>query len=241
MTLVIGHRGCAGEAPENTLASFQLALEQGCDGIELDIHLSRDGQLIVCHDPTVNRTTDGSGWIYEMTLEELKQLDAGAWFQDRYRGQRMPTLEEVLDLMPQDQWINVEIKHSYGRHIEPRLAELLKARGRMETTVVSSFDHKSLVHLKKLLPDVKIGLLYMENLVNHVKLAEMTGVQVHSLHPYYRNIDQADIQAAIAHGLSLYPYTINDEAQLRLFIDYGVTGIITDYPGKLRALLKAAK
>jgi glycerophosphoryl diester phosphodiesterase len=238
MTLVLGHRGCAGEAPENTLASFQLALEQGCDGIELDIHLSSDGQLIVCHDPTVNRTTDGKGWIYEMTLEQLKRLDAGAWFHESFRGERIPTLEEVFDLMPANQLINIEIKHSYGRRIEAKLAELLRANGRLENVVVSSFDHKSMVHFKQLLPELNIGLLYMENLVNHIKLAEMTGIPVHSLHPYYRNIDKEDVQSALDSGLCLYPYTINEEAQQKLFVQYGVTGIITDFPGRLRKLLE---
>ncbi|MDQ0896529.1 glycerophosphodiester phosphodiesterase family protein [Paenibacillus sp. V4I7] len=140
--LVIAHRGAKGEAPENTMAAFRLGLEQGCDAIELDIHLSKDGEIVVIHDDTMHRTTDISGKVNELTLAELKQADAGRWFHEKYAGERVPLLEEVFDLVPANIMINVEVKYSYGRKLESALVELMRRKNRIHNVVVSSFDHK---------------------------------------------------------------------------------------------------
>jgi glycerophosphoryl diester phosphodiesterase len=235
--LVIAHRGARGEAPENTLAAFRLGLEQGCTAIELDIHMSKDGELIVCHDATLNRTTDSSGTIHEMTVAELKRADAGRWFHEKYAGERLPLLEEVFDLTPSEVMINVEIKGSYGRKLEPALLQLMERKNRVENVVVSSFDHKSLMFLKLLEPEVRIGLLYDANISRHSALADTLGVPVYSLHPQYKRIDKEDVRDALARGLQVYPWTINDEAHLREAVACGVSGIITDYPGRLNGIL----
>ncbi|MDF2960939.1 MAG: glycerophosphoryl diester phosphodiesterase [Paenibacillus sp.] len=235
--LVIAHRGAKGEAPENTLAAFQLGLEQGCDAIELDIHLSKDGEIIVIHDYTLDRTTDMTGTVNEMTLEEIKRADAGRWFDAKYEGERVPTLEEVFDLVPADVMINVEVKNTYGRQIEPALLELMKRKDRMHNVVVSSFDHKSLLFLKLLDPEVKIGLLYDFNAGRHSALTASIGAPVYSLHPGYKRIDKEDIADAIAQGLQVYAWTINDEDHMAEAVSCEVSGIITDYPGRLRSLL----
>ncbi|MFD0620178.1 glycerophosphodiester phosphodiesterase [Paenibacillus sp. GCM10027629] len=237
--LIIAHRGSAGEAPENSMAAFELALRQGCDAIELDIHLSKDGELIVCHDRTIDRTTDGSGAIREMTVTELKQFDAGRWFHEKYAGERIPLLKEVFDLVPQDIMINVEIKETYEGQIEERLLQLLRDSNRLAQVVVSSFDHKSLRRLKHIEPEVKIGLLYTMNAVDHHELANLIGVPVYALHPYGKLIDQEDILRATSHGLQVYPWTINTKDAMQQAIDKGVSGIITDYPGVLKQLLSS--
>jgi len=237
--LVIGHRGAAGEAPENTLASFLLAAEQGADAVELDIHLSADGKLVVCHDATVDRTSDGRGTIHRMSGDELKRLDAGSWFSAAYAGERIPFLDEVFEALPAHMLINVEIKHSYGRQIEPKLIELMRRMNRVETVIVSSFEHKSLLHLKRLAPDVKIGLLYSSDFVDHPAVAQTTGVPVYSLHPNFRHIGKEDIQASVRAGLAVYPYTINEEIDMRQAIEAGASGIITDFPARLRTLVDA--
>lgn len=235
--LIIAHRGSAGEAPENTLAAFELALRQGCDAIELDIHLSKDDELIVCHDSTVNRTTDGTGVIRQMTVSELQRFDAGRWFHESYAGERLPLLEEVFDLVPVDIMINVEIKETYEGLIEQRLLHMLRNRNRLSQVVVSSFDHKSLLRLKRSEPDVKIGLLYSQNAVDHSQLADLLGVPVYALHPYSKRIDQEDIVRATSRGLQVYPWTINNEEAMEQAIDSGVSGIITDYPAVLKRIL----
>ncbi|TVY09726.1 glycerophosphodiester phosphodiesterase [Paenibacillus cremeus] len=235
--LIIAHRGAAGEAPENTLAAFQLAVEQGCHAIELDVHLSKDGEVIVCHDATVNRTTDGIGTIHDMTVEQLKTLDAGRWFDEKYEGERLPLLSEVFDLVPRHIMINVEIKGSYNRQLEPALIRLMQEYNRVDTVVISSFDHKSLLFAKLIEPMAKIGLLYDVNAVRHAALADLLGTNVYSLHPNFKRIDKAEVQDAISQGLQVYPYTLNDEKRMKQAIEYGVSGIITDFPARLRALL----
>jgi glycerophosphoryl diester phosphodiesterase len=235
--LVIAHRGARGEAPENTLAAFRLGLEQGCTAFELDVHLSKDGELIVCHDATLDRTTDSSGLIHELTVEELKRVDAGRWFHEKFAGERLPLLEEVFDLAPPEVMINVEIKGSYGRKLESALVELMRRKERVGSVVVSSFDHKSLMFLKLLEPEARVGLLYDANISRHSALADTLGVPVYSLHPHFKRIDMEDVRDALARGLQVYPWTINDETHMRDAIAYGVSGIITDYPGRLNAIL----
>ncbi|OXM88422.1 glycerophosphodiester phosphodiesterase [Paenibacillus rigui] len=235
--LIIGHRGAAGEAPENTLVSFLLAVEQGAHALELDVHLSADGEMIVCHDETVTRTTNGTGAIAHMTVEQLKQLDAGARFNPRFAGEPLPLLAEVFAAIPNSIMINVEVKCSYSDRLLERFTELLQEYDRLSSVVVSSFDHKILVKLKQALPELRIGLLYTANFASHRLMAEQTGVEVYSLHPYYKLLDAEDIQDAVAHGLEVYPFTINAEAELQQAVEAGVTGIITDYPERLRRLL----
>ncbi|CAG7641013.1 Glycerophosphodiester phosphodiesterase [Paenibacillus solanacearum] len=236
--LVIAHRGAKGEAPENTLAAFRLGLEQGCDAIELDIHLSKDGEIIVIHDATMDRTSDMTGTVNKLTLAEIKQADAGKWFDEKYAGEKVPTLEEVFDLVPEHIMINVEIKGSYNRKLELALADLMKRKNRVHNVVISSFDHKCLVFMKLLLPDVRIGLLYDCNIGRHSALAATTGVPVFSLHPNAKRIDKEDVRDAVEQGLQVYAYTINDAAKMEQAIDAGISGIITDFPGRLREILK---
>jgi glycerophosphoryl diester phosphodiesterase len=235
--LVIGHRGAMGEAPENTLGSFKLALEQGANAFELDIHMSADGALIVCHDETVNRTTDGKGAIRKLTVTELKRLDAGLWFDPKYKGERLPLLEEVFDLVPTNFIINIEIKDHADHQIEQRLVDLLNRSGRMDSVVISSFDHKCLYHLKQLAPEIKVGLLYSNNPVSHVLLAGAANMPVYSMHPHFKHIDARDVRQMIEHGYQVYPWTVNAEKDLHEMLDMGVQGIITNFPARLNQLL----
>jgi glycerophosphoryl diester phosphodiesterase len=235
---VIGHRGAAGEAPENTLASFQLALTQGADGIELDIHLTKDGEIVVCHDPTIDRTTNGSGYIVGMEADDIKRFDAGGWFSQQYAGESIPTLTEVFDLVPDDIMINIEIKYAYQGQLETQLLNFLRKRNRLEHVVISSFDHKCMQRIKKAEPAVKVGLLYVANLFDHAGYASQLGVDIYSIHPHYQLIENDDVLNAKAAGLRTFPFTINLEEDFRKMIEYGVTGIITDFPAKLVQLLK---
>lgn len=237
--LVIAHRGAAGEAPENTLGSFRLALEQGADAIELDVHLSRDGELIVCHDHTIDRTTTGSGAIRELTVSELKRADAGVKFAAAFEAERLPLLEEVFALVPPHVMINVENKDFADDGVAHKLYELLKRTDRIDGVVVSSFNHKSLARLKRLAPEVRVGLLYASDHVNHRRMAEAAGMPVYSLHPHYHGIDAEDIADAAANGIRVYPWTVNGEKDMKRLIAAGASGIITDYPGRLKRLLDA--
>lgn len=234
--LVIGHRGAAGEAPENTLASFELALRQGADGLELDIHMSADGEIVVCHDATVDRTTNGSGAIAALSWERLRRLDAGSYYAERFAGERLPLLAEVLQLTPPGKLLNIEIKCAATSQLVARLPELLRASARMEDVVISSFDHKALMALHGAEPQLRLGLLYSANLVHHWQLAATSDMPVYSLHPAYRLIGAEDVAEAGRHGLAVFPYTINAPEDMLAAASAGVSGIITDYPARLRAL-----
>ncbi|MDF2726080.1 MAG: glycerophosphoryl diester phosphodiesterase [Paenibacillus sp.] len=234
---IIAHRGAAGEAPENTLAAFALGMKQGATGIELDVHLSKDGEIIVCHDTTLNRTTDRQGAISEMTVAEIKQADAGRWFHESFQGERIPLLEEVLDLVPPSVDINVEIKAGL-KELVPPLAELLKRKDRVGSVFVSSFDFECLEQLNALVPDVRLALLYNIRMTNQHRMADLLDCPVYSLHPHWSVLNKHNVQAATSRGLKVYPWTVNKEEGMRSMIDCGVSGIITDFPGRLKQILE---
>lgn len=236
--LIIGHRGAAGHAPENTMSSFWMAREYGAQAIELDTTLSRDGELVVIHDNTIDRTTDGKGVVSEMTVKELKQFDAGRWFHPRFEGERIPTLEEVLLQLPEDFIINIEIKGSDGE-LEERLAKLLVQCDRVETVFISSFRHKSLHYLKRLMPEIKVGLGYTADVVDHIVFAQSFSLPLYSLHPHHALIGLHEIKAAVEQRIEVYPYTVNEPERMETLIAAGASGIITDYPDRMSALLKA--
>lgn len=237
--IIIAHRGAAGEAPENTLASFRLAVEQGCDGIELDVHLSRDGEIIVIHDETVDRTTDGTGAVSGMTLEEIKRLDAGSWFHETFTGERIPTLEEVFAVVPGRVMINVEIKRSETGEMPVRLIRLMKRCDRMASVVVSSFDHGCLLELKRLEPSIRIGLLYHQTPLEPVDVKNNFPADVYSLHPHGLLLTPTYAAESEANGFRVYPWTVNHREDMQKVLAAGVHGIITDFPGRLHTLLNA--
>ncbi|RKN74167.1 glycerophosphodiester phosphodiesterase [Paenibacillus ginsengarvi] len=236
--MVIAHRGAAGEAPENTLAAFALGLEQGCTGIELDVHLSKDGEVIVCHDTTIDRTSDGKGAISDMTVAELKKADAGRWFHERFEGERLPLLEEVFDLVPPEVQINVEVKAGIG-DIVPALVKLMERKNRLAGVFVSSFDFDILEQVKELEPEARVGLLYNIRMKHHYRMAQLLDNPVYSLHPHWSRLNEQNVRAATERGLRVYPWTVNKEADMRKMIACGVSGIITDYPGRLKRLLES--
>ncbi|XID93505.1 glycerophosphodiester phosphodiesterase [Paenibacillaceae bacterium WGS1546] len=236
--LIIGHRGARGHAPENTMASFWLAHEYGAHAIELDTTLSGDGELVVIHDDTIDRTTDGKGAVGEMTVNELKQFDAGRWYHPRFEGERIPTLEEVLAQLPENFIINIEIKGSSGK-LEERLAKLLVQYNRVETVFISSFRHKSLFYLKQLLPEIKVGLGYTADVVDHIAFARNFKLSLYSLHPHHALIGLHEIAEAVAQQIEVYPYTVNSPEKMKTLIEAGASGIITDYPDRMSHLLKA--
>lgn len=235
--IIIGHRGAAGEAPENTLASFALALSQGAQAIELDVHITKDGEIVVCHDGTLDRTTNGSGLICNQQWADIQRLDAGSWFSEKFKGERIPLLSEVFDRVPKGTLINVEVKHAYEGRMESALLAFLREVNRYEDVVVSSFDHKVIQRLKRAEPALKVGLLYGANLIDHAAYAKLLEIEAYSLHPHHHSFDGADMALAKADGLAVYPYTVNELSDYQRMIIAGVTGIITDFPGRLKAYL----
>lgn len=235
--LIMAHRGASGNAPENTMAAFQLAVDEGADGIELDVHLSKDGEIVVIHDDTLNRTTNGTGNVHEKDLAELKTYDAGSWFDPKFSEERIPLLQEVIDILPESVFLNIEIKNSPIVHtgIEQKLVDLLEKNNRLNDTIISSFDHESLYTIKKLAPELKIGIIYNVNFANTLEYVKtFKEAEVYSLHPNYKIIYNRDIDPFLDAGLQVYPYTINDEQLAKDLHAKGVNGLITNYPTKIR-------
>jgi glycerophosphoryl diester phosphodiesterase len=235
--LVVGHRGASGYAPENTLASFELALEQGADVVEMDVHLSRDGEVVVIHDEQLERTTDGRGLVGEHSLAELRRLDAGSWFDPRFAGQRIPSLAEVLEWAAGRAHLAIEIKNgpcSY-QGIEAKVVALLDRYGMRQRALVISFDHHALRRVRALDREVATGVLYVGRPLDPHPLAQAVGAQV--VEPHWSFVTSDDVAAAHAAGLRVSTWATSDPAVLRSLIAAAVDGIATDHPDRLVRLL----
>ena len=236
MSIILGHRGASGYAPENTLEAFRLAMEQGADGFELDVHLSSDGELIIMHDETVDRTTNGSGLIQSFTLKELKELDASNGM-PQHKGAKIPTLGELYDLIQDTRHVvNVEIKTD--QIVYPGIAEkvlkLEQEKGMEGRILYSSFNHYTLMELRQIKPDVQYGILYSDGLYEPWKYAKSIGAQY--IHPHWRTLLYPGmIEGSLAAGIGINPWTVNDEEIMALCIRHGI-GVITNYPDKALAI-----
>ena len=244
--LVIAHRGASAHAPENTRSAFNLAIMQGAHGIELDVRLSRDNELVVIHDSTLRRTTNGKGHVHDLTLTELKHLDAGSWFHPSFAGERIATLSEIFELVDERVGINIELKSTRGKkdaeRIVARCLEIIRKYNAEEYVLLSSFQH-SLVKLAKLSnPRVATGVIYEP--LRHggrlpSKLAGIAGasVFVSSLRFLHRR-NMADAQR---HGIVVSAYTINTERSLRRCVSLGVVGLITNRPAEILKALASLR
>lgn len=238
--LVIAHRGASAYAPENTTASFKKALEMGANGIELDVHISKDDHLIVMHDERVDRTTNGTGFIKDLTLSELKNLDAGSWFDNAYIGEQIPTLEEVLDLIKdKNLFLNIELKSGpiLYEGIERRVIDLITKYNMKENVIISSFNHYSLLTVKEIDPSVKTGVLYMAGLVKPWEYAKKLNAD--AIHPLFYNIVPLVVIGCSNNKIQINPFTVNEEAHILGVAKAGVSGIITNYPDRARRIIDA--
>lgn len=235
-TMNIAHRGASGYAPENTMAAFDKALEMKADYIEIDVQLSEDGEVVLMHDAMIDRTTDGSGSVDDYTLEELKQLDAGSWFGPQFAGEQIPTLEEVLDTYRGKIGILIEIKNA-SQHpgIEEEIAAALEEKNMDKPnngkTIVQSFDHGSIAHFNALLPNVDTGVLvgYNAEGISDAQLAQFS-TYADYVNPNHQMVDTDLVSRIHDYGMQIAPYTINDQSRINELMDYGVDGIISDYP-----------
>ncbi|WBL13673.1 glycerophosphodiester phosphodiesterase [Sutcliffiella sp. NC1] len=231
-TKIFGHRGAAGTHPENTMISFQQAKKVGADGIELDVQLSSDGVPVVIHDEKVDRTTDGSGFVKDKTMEELKQLNAVFKFK-QFDFCPIPTLQEVLEWASQTTLlINIELKNSVIAYegLEEKVVELVKLYKVEKQTIFSSFNHYSISKLHRIAPHIEKAILYSEGLFEPWNYAHVVGAQ--SLHPNKGVATKAIVKAAGSKGIQVRPYTVNDERTMKKMFAMNVSGFFTDYPEK---------
>ncbi|MBN1658911.1 MAG: glycerophosphodiester phosphodiesterase [Anaerolineae bacterium] len=241
--LNFAHRGASYEAPANTLPAFLLAAEMGADGIEFDVQLSKDGEVVVIHDFTLDATTNGSGPVAEHTLAELKMLDAGGWFDPDFAGQQIPTLQEVIDTVGDCLLFNVEIKAAGLRDtgLVEAVVRLIEENGLLERVVVSSFNPASLWRVRRQNPAIPIGLLYapdMPPVLRHAWLHHL--VRPDAMHPYYATVSPAYVQWARKLGYRVNTWTVDDPGDMWRLVRMGVDVVITNRPETLALVLKAA-
>jgi glycerophosphoryl diester phosphodiesterase len=247
------HRGAAGLAPENTLAAFRMAIELGADGAELDLQASKDGVVVVIHDDTVDRTTDGRGSIGDLTLAEIKRLDAGAKFASAFRNERIPTLRELIDLVKasgRERFrLNLEIKFAEGREgqpadLEERVLAVLRETGFTDRVIVQSFYHPSAAKVKRLVPTIPAGLLAGQRNPPVDPVATVRAHRVDYYAPHHTLVTADLVRALHQAHIPVVTWTVNDPADMRRLVAMGLgalpgDGMISDYPDRLVNLRKA--
>ena len=231
MTEIFAHRGASGYAPENTLEAFRLAMEQGADGIELDVHLTKDGEVVVIHDETIDRTGNGQGNVRDYTLEELKKFSFHNRM-EKYKGVQIPTLKEVLDLVKNSKMkVNIELKTGiyWYEGIEEKTMEIVKSREMEDRIIYSSFNHYSIQKILEQDIHAETAYLFSDVLLNMEKYAKQTGVK--GLHPAVYHLKMADfLETYLKSGLKVRVWTVNNKEDMKMFMDAGVDAVITNYP-----------
>lgn len=251
--LILGHRGAAGHLPENTLPAFQQAVDWGADGLELDIHQTADGVIVVCHDEFVERTTNGRGLIKEKTLAEIKQLDAGYhWTNDggqtfphRGRGFVIPTLAEVFAAFP-NLWINIDMKQKEPPLVRPFI-DLIRQYGREQDVMVGSFHAETVSAFRRDLPEAASVATLPETrrlfVLSRLRLDRFYRGGGQAVQPSEYNgrlhvVTSRFIQTAHRHGLAVHVWTVNDPAAMQRLADWGVDGLMTDFPDRALRLFR---
>ena len=232
---VVAHRGASGTFPESTVPAFQEAIRLGVEMIELDVHLTRDGRLAIIHDPTVDRTSDGTGRVGEMDWAEIKRLDAGSWFDPRFAGEGFLSLEQTLDLMPPGMRLNVHIKASDQdrEEVVPLVVRELGRRELLEEAFVAS-DEDSLAVARQTNPEVEICNLSTAPAETYVARCRAIGCRI--LQPGNGMTMPQLVEEAHGHGMEVNPFYADDEVEMRRLIDCGVDGILTNFPERLQEL-----
>lgn len=242
MTKNFAHRGYSGKYPENTLLAFEKAIEAGADGIELDVQLSRDGQLVIVHDETLDRTTDGKGCVKDYTLDELKRLDASYMYGGSMGVNRIPTLEEYCKLV-QDLPIitNIELKTGIFTYpgIEQKTFNCIQQFGLQDRVILSSFNHYSILRMREIAPALKYGFLSETWIIDAGAYVAGQGVQCY--HPQFRSLTPEAIAELKQHGIEINTYTVNTEEDVTYLANYGIDAVIGNYPEMAGSVLKALR
>lgn len=232
--LLIAHRGLSADAPENTMAAFRLAVKAKSDGIETDAHLTSDGKIVLLHDENTMRTTGHGGLVERMTLSELAELDAGSWYDDRFTGERIPELWELLELLhPTGMVLNIELKNSITRYpgLEQAVLQEIARFGMLDRIIFSSFNHASMALVKALEPRAETALLYDGVLHEPAVYARLC--RADGMHPMRKTVDEALAQECRRAGLKLRPWTVDNPADAEKLAALGVDAIISNNPEAL--------
>lgn len=232
MTQIISHRGYSAKYPENTMIAFQKAVEAGTHGIELDVHVTKDGEVVICHDETIDRTSNGTGYICEMTLKQLKQYDFGCKFigtNSNFEFQPIPTLREYFDFIKDTNvFTNIELKTTIVKYegIQEKVFDLIKEFQMEERTIISSFNHHSIMEMKRIAPHIKCGFLTICGLLHPGTYTKKYSVECY--HPFFFSLTEEDIANCQSEQIDINVYTVNEQKQMQTLIASNITNIITD-------------
>jgi glycerophosphoryl diester phosphodiesterase len=233
---IFAHRGFAGRAPENTLAAFTAALRVGVDGLECDVQLSRDGEIMICHDERLSRTTNGRGWLKDFDFTDLRRLDAGAWFGPEFRGERLPALAELLELVQgTGLLVNVELKTGVCEYpgLEAKVVGLIRRYRLTGQSLISSFNPASLRRVKSLAPEFQTGALYTHPAGIDDFWGYAAALEVSALHPLHQSVTPEFVTEARARGLQVNAWTVDEPAEAARLRAAGVNGLITNFPDRI--------
>jgi len=233
LPLVLGHRGASYDAPENTLAAFNLAKQQGADGIELDTMLSRDGIPVVIHDVVLDNTTNGTGLVGDQELRALRELDAGSHFDAAFKGETIPTLGEVLDITAPDMIVNIELKtvNWWANGLEAAVLSVIRRHAAAGRVFISSFNPMALRRFRALAPHIPIGYLYSPDEPLYLRYGWlMAGMQHDARHPHHSIINARYMAWAKARGFRVHTWTVDAPERMRELRDLGIDAIITNRP-----------
>lgn len=231
--ILLAHRGDLAHAPENTLPSFSQAIQKGADGVELDAKLTVDGHVIVIHDETVDRTTNGKGKVASFTLDDIRRLDAGAWFGAKFAGTQVPLLEEVFETVGKNRLINIELTNYFSPRdgLVKKVCELIKRHNNAGQIIFSSFLPSNLKVAAQTLPEIPRGLLAMPGVLGWWarSFGFMFGDYL-ALHPHISSVSREQIQRAHRIKRRVHVWTANEPEDVKRLSDWGVDGIFTDDP-----------
>lgn len=238
MTKNFAHRGFSGKYPENTMLAFEKAIAEGVDGIELDVQLTKDGEVVIIHDETIDRTTNGKGYVVEYTYEELSKFDASYVYTGKMGFNKIPTLREYFELVKDlDIVTNIELKTGINEYlgIEEKVWDMIKEFGLQDRIIISSFNHFSVMRMKKLAPEMKYGFLSEDWIIDAGKYTHSHGVQCY--HPRFNNLIPEVIDELKSYGLEINTWTVNKEEDMRYLISHGIDAIIGNYPDLAKKII----
>ena len=238
--LIVAHRGASGEAPENTMAAFDLAIAEGAMMIELDVQRTTDDRLVVFHDSTLRRTTKGRGRVAEKSHRELHALDAGSWFDARFAGERIPLLDDVLEHVRNRAYLNIEVKSSAVRDgTAELLVRAIHRHHAADRVLLSSFHHGVVKRIKELAPDIPTAVILhpTKSVVNVVRVARRANADAIVCATY--QLTRKRVRDAASHGMPLTVYTVNTPFALKRVLRYGVQIVVTNFPGKIGKAARA--
>lgn len=233
------HRGFSARYPENTMVAFEKAIEVGCEGIEFDVHFSKDGELVIIHDEDVKRTSNQTGLVKDLTYDELKEIDFSNRFFDEVGFQRIPTLREYLELVKgKDIITNIELKTGIFEYhgIEQAVYDLLREYDLCDQVVISSFNHYSVQRMKEIDSGIKCGFLSETWILDAGKYVHENGIEC--FHPIWRMLTDEVMESLRKYDVKVNTWTVNEESEIEEMMRLNVDGIISNYPDRVNRILK---